>query len=87
MRPRERPTPRRTVQPEEAVVVEGRLEWQVHSPPQLPGARVGVVGSAGRAATRVRVTLGFCKKPLIFWLFGHSIFKHPSVLLNHPFLS
>ncbi len=55
MRPRARPTPRRTVQPVEAVVVEGRLEeWQLHSPPQLPGARVGAAGSAGRAANKNR---------------------------------
>jgi hypothetical protein len=38
---------------EEVVVgVEERVERQVHAPPQLPGAVVGVLGSAGRAATQ-----------------------------------
>ena len=52
MRPSERPTPRRRVQALEAVVVEGRED----SAPQLPGAGVGVAGSAGSAATRIRIT-------------------------------
>ena len=52
MRPSERPTPRRTVQPEWAVVVEGRVESHGQAPPQFPGVAGGVAGSAGRAATQ-----------------------------------
>ncbi len=57
MRPSERPTPRRTVQPEGAllaVVEEGRVDWQGQAAPQLPGAAVGEAGSVGRAATQKR---------------------------------